>query len=1049
MTATWTVSFDPNCSDAQEMPAQQTVLKGNAAVEPKDPKREGYAFGGWYYTAACEGKYDFSRPVNSNLTLYAKWKKLYEVSFEADGGTGSMTSVEVADGDYYTLPACGFAAPAKKYFAGWMIGSALRQPGYSVQIKSDTVVTAYWGANKYYTVSFHVGADTTEVEVLSGETVDKPEDPQNGEKIFMGWYTRSFADNSAQEAYKYNFDDKVKKDLDLYAAWRDETKFHIAVNTLECGGGSATIDKEYVAALDPVTITVVPDEYFEFDHLERVPYETMGMVKPKDVYPDDPHFINNTYTFDFPNVKNLHGGAEYYDSTITAIFKPKADHVHDLEKHPGKASTCTASGNEAWAECKTCGHIYTWDEESDTIGSDITAYHDSYVYLPASHKHVVMIEARDPNCTVSGNLAYAVCKDCGTMWWNNNMGIEITMDDVTLPIDNNAHEWDPATITYDWAEDFSTVTASCCCVHNSEHKYMEEAPVTRTVVKEPTCEEDGIASYTSDAFANPIFEVQTKTDVVIEKTGHDYLEPFYEWSADLSAVSAISECSRDASHKISETVAPKVTVMDGYKKYTATFTNERFEEQVRDIAEVTFDMNGVSASDVPNIQKVDLNDPAVIPYTPPSAEGYIFTGWYSDEDCTKVYDFNTPINKNTVIYAGWLSESATVFTVSFNMMGHGAVIAPVKVENGKKLPRPVDPKESGMEFGGWYTEEECKNAHDFGAAVTKDFTLYAKWSEKDIPDPIKGGRSALDPLPEITADTTDIYLVKGQKFDIPDGWTIARDDKTSKRILNISKKGKFTAKKTGDAIIHYGDMTVKVHVYKPAMVKKTYKLNALETADIDMKDYPKDKMSVLWYSASPDVATVDENGKVKAVAKGSAKITAYINGSAYTCTVKVSEKNTVPQNRTMHLTVDTSKSIKVKVPGVKKLEWNSAFDNIASVNKNKVKAVNAGTTALSASANGAEYTIDLFSENISLSSESEGFAKAKGANKYTLTLKKGDKIKLNTDASLDQDAVFKSSKPMVAFIDEDGNVEARSKGSGKFTAKLNGKTITVSVKVEE
>ncbi len=137
------------------------------------------------------------------------------------------------------------------------------------------------------------------------------------------------------------------------------------------------------------------------------------------------------------------------------------------------------------------------------------------------------------------------------------------------------------------------------------------------------------------------------------------------------------------------------------------------------------------------------------------------------------------------------------------------------------------------------------------------------------------------------------------------------------------------------------------------------------------------------------------------------------------------------------------------MPGVKKLEWKSASDNIASVKKNKVTANAPGKTILSASANETEYTIELYSENLSISSEDARFVKGKGENKYSLTLKKGDKIKLTTDASLDQAAVFKSSKPMVAFIDEDGNVEARSKGSGKFTTKLNGKTISVTVKVEE
>ena len=45
--------------------------------------------------------------------------------------------------------------------------------------------------------------------------------------------------------------------------------------------------------------------------------------------------------------------------------------------------------------------------------------------------------------------------------------------------------------------------------------------------------------------------------------------------------------------------------------------------------------------------------------------------------------------------------------------------------------------------------------------------------------------------------------------------------------------------------------------------------------------------------------------------------------------------------------------------------------------------------------------------------------------------------------------MFKSSKPDIAFIDEHLNVVIRNKGKAKFTAKVNGKTITISVNVKE
>lgn len=44
-------------------------------VAPSDPVRDGYTFLGWYTDAAGTKAWDFSDPVTSDMTLYAKWEK--------------------------------------------------------------------------------------------------------------------------------------------------------------------------------------------------------------------------------------------------------------------------------------------------------------------------------------------------------------------------------------------------------------------------------------------------------------------------------------------------------------------------------------------------------------------------------------------------------------------------------------------------------------------------------------------------------------------------------------------------------------------------------------------------------------------------------------------------------------------------------------------------------------------------------------------------------------------------------------------------------------
>lgn len=64
-----TVSFNSNGGTAV---APQTIAKGGKATKPANPTRDGYTFDNWYLDGEV---YDFSKPVNENITLNAQWKK--------------------------------------------------------------------------------------------------------------------------------------------------------------------------------------------------------------------------------------------------------------------------------------------------------------------------------------------------------------------------------------------------------------------------------------------------------------------------------------------------------------------------------------------------------------------------------------------------------------------------------------------------------------------------------------------------------------------------------------------------------------------------------------------------------------------------------------------------------------------------------------------------------------------------------------------------------------------------------------------------------------
>lgn len=137
---------------------------------------------------------------------------------------------------------------------------------------------------------------------------------------------------------------------------------------------------------------------------------------------------------------------------------------------------------------------------------------------------------------------------------------------------------------------------------------------------------------------------------------------------------------------------------------------------------VSFNTNGHGTA--PTRQTVELNGKAVKP-ADPTAEGYVFRGWYTTAACTTEFDFNTPIAADTTLYAKW----DEIYTVTFNVGGHGTAPTPQKVENGGKATKPENPTAKGWRFDGWYTDEKCTAGYDFDKAVTANTTLYAKWTQ--------------------------------------------------------------------------------------------------------------------------------------------------------------------------------------------------------------------------------------------------------------------------------------------------------------------------------
>ena len=129
--------------------AAVTVVSGNYTLPANGfTAPDGKQFKGW--SLAANGNIIDMGIINVavDITLYAIWENIpavtYTISFNANGGTGTMAPVQYAG--TYTLPQQStFTAPNGKQFKGWALsanGSKIN--GTTTVISADTVLYAIW-----------------------------------------------------------------------------------------------------------------------------------------------------------------------------------------------------------------------------------------------------------------------------------------------------------------------------------------------------------------------------------------------------------------------------------------------------------------------------------------------------------------------------------------------------------------------------------------------------------------------------------------------------------------------------------------------------------------------------------------------------------------------------------------------------------------------------------------------------------------------------------------------------------------------------------------
>ena len=425
----YTITFNSNDGTSVE---SQNVNAGEKLTEPTPaPTKEGFTFDGWYEDSTFSKKFDFNTPITDNMTLYAKWtENKYTLTFDANGGSGTMTPVTDLTGEY-TLPANEFTAPSGKQFKGWSLttdGAIVTK----VDMTENRTVYAIWENIPVvtYTVSFAANGGTgtmADVTGISGEYTL----PANGFTAPAGKQFKAWSVGGVEKVVGDKI--TVTANTTVTAVW-EAVEYNVTVTggTASVGAGTP-ITKATMGTTVTLTANAVPSGKV-FDKWEVVSggitladansaTTTFTMpasaVSVKATYKNAPH----THTYNQETVKpealktpaDCTSNAVYFKSCSCGAIST-TDTFVAMNTALGHAygSDWKYDSTNHWHECSRChdkkdeaAHDYGSDNVCDTCGY--------YKTVPHTH-NLTLVAAKAATCTEGGKEAYYKCEGCGKFY---------------------------------------------------------------------------------------------------------------------------------------------------------------------------------------------------------------------------------------------------------------------------------------------------------------------------------------------------------------------------------------------------------------------------------------------------------------------------------------------------------------------------------------------------------------------------------------------------------------------------------------------------------
>lgn len=224
------VKFDANGGVFEEGIKTTKLLKVGDKITSTEiipPTRGDTVFAGWSLTSDAEVPDEDLGAADKAKTVFAVWKKMFTVKFDANGGSFPDETTEkskvVADGAAIDVE--GFDVPqtytseeeVKYYFSGWALEADAETALETLGSATDNVTLfAVWTEAPTYTVTYDTRGFGVEVDyVQEGNTTKLPEDPTAAGYKFAGWFT----DTTFAEGTEFDSEKPIEASMTVFAKW--------------------------------------------------------------------------------------------------------------------------------------------------------------------------------------------------------------------------------------------------------------------------------------------------------------------------------------------------------------------------------------------------------------------------------------------------------------------------------------------------------------------------------------------------------------------------------------------------------------------------------------------------------------------------------------------------------------------------------------------------------------------------------------------------------------------------------------------------------------